>query len=343
MNVSNLPPTAFVDPFGRNRAAIAPLLQQVSQQILDYLSGAATTSPLPEVSQAPQVRIPIAPVAVTDLLAQIQHLMAQSMNPAHPGYMGHMDPMPSTFSMLGDWVAAALNNNLLSVEMSPVLSRLETLLMGEIARMFGLGDKSGGVLVSGGSLANLQALIVARNAKLGVLESGLMPFGKAPVVLTSELAHSSVQKAAMVAGLGTEGAIAIPTSEKGQMDGAVLRSHLQQVRENGQYPFMVLATAGTTVTGNIDPLGEIGDIARENDLWFHVDGAYGGALVFSDQHRHRLAGIEQADSVTFNPQKWLYVTKTCASVMFRDMAVLEDHFRVAAPHMHTAPDWPNLG
>lgn len=339
----NLPPNAFIHPCGENRDAIASLIQQVSAQIVDHLSQASRHSPIPAADRLPAVEIPAVPVAVSELLTQIQGLMAQSMNPAHPGYMGHMDPIPSTFSILGDWVASALNNNMLSVEMSPALSRLEPLLLREIAQMFGLGERAGGVLVSGGSLANLQALIVARNAKLQVLQRGLVPFGKPPVVLASELAHTSVKKAAMLAGLGTDGVIAVPVNGLGHMDPEAVRSQIHQARAAGQYPFMIVATVGTTITGNIDPLEALAPIAQDNDLWFHVDAAYGGALIFSEQHRHRLQGIEQADSVTFNPQKWLYVTKACASVLFRDMAILEDHFRLAAPYMNTAADWTNLG
>ena len=318
------------------------LMQQVMQIILQALTQAESRSPLPSV-QPSSVEIPALPVPTETLLAQIQDIIAQSMNPAHPGYMGHMDPIPTTFSLLGDWVAAALNNNMLSVEMSPVLSRLEVKLLRVIAQQFGLGETAGGLLVSGGSLANLQALVVARNAKLGTLKQGVTGIKALPVVFTSEMAHTSVKKAAMLAGLGTEGVIAIPANAQAQMDPQALEERIHQALCEDQRPFMAIATAGTTVTGNIDPLPEIAAIARQYDLWFHVDAAYGGALVFSPTHRPRLQGIELADSVTFNPQKWVYVAKTCAAVLFRDMAILDSQFRVAAPYMNAEADWPNLG
>ena len=342
MALSDLPGNAFIDPQGHNRASIEAVLQRVTEQILDYLAGAARHVPLPQVNAVDFPGIPDQPIAIAPLLERLGDLMAQSMNPAHPGYMGHMDPLPSTASIVGDWAAAALNNNMLSVEMSPALSRLEPQLLAEIARMFGLGAQAGGLLTSGGSLANLQALTVARNVKLDCLQGGLAG-GPPAVIFASELAHTSIQKAAMVLGLGVDGVVLVPTNARAQIDGDGLEAKIQAARAMGKRPFAVVATAGTTVTGNIDPLPAIASIARHHDLWFHVDAAYGGAIAFSPTHRSRLAGIEQADSITFNPQKWLYVTKTCASVLFRDLGVLHSHFRVAAPYMNAEADWANLG
>ncbi|MEM0980247.1 MAG: aminotransferase class V-fold PLP-dependent enzyme [Cyanobacteria bacterium P01_H01_bin.58] len=343
MAFSTLPSTAFIDPTGKNRAAIEALLHQATQQLLDYLTTAASHTPLPQIPPLSAIAIPEMPADNEHLLDTIQVMLTAAMNPAHPGYIGHMDPMPTTASILGDWVVAALNNNMLSVEMSPLFSRLEPLLMREIAQLFGLGDRAGGVLTSGGSLANLQALAVARNVKLNALKTGLTGLAKRPVFFVSEVAHTSIKKAAMMLGLGTDAAILIPTNAQSQMDVGALQNAIKAAHQAGQRPFALVATAGTTVTGNIDPIAELSAIAQAHDLWFHVDAAYGGALVFSEQHRDRLQGVEHANSVTFNPQKWLYVTKTCASVLFRDMKHLHQHFQIAAPYMNTEEDWSNLG
>lgn len=334
---------AFVHPAGHNRAQVEPLLRQAVDHILDYLTTAAATSPLPPVTQVPGPPLPTEPTDLGALLSDLQAIMAQSMNPSHPGYLGHMDPLPTLASILGDWVAAALNNNMLSVEMSPVLSRLEVGVMAALAQLFGLGEQAGGVLASGGTLANLQALTVARNHCLGVMSTGLVGLEQRPVIVASALAHSSIRKAAMVLGLGTEGLVSIPADAQGKLDLQALENYLHQAPAQGQRPFALVATAGTTVTGNIDPLPALHEVAQRHGLWFHVDAAYGGAVMFSAQYRQRLAGIEQADSITFNPQKWLYVTKTCATVMFRDMALLDRQFRVSAPYMDSETDLPNLG
>ncbi|MEA5462155.1 pyridoxal phosphate-dependent decarboxylase family protein [Leptothoe sp. PORK10 BA2] len=343
MDFSALPTTAFIRPDGENRDEIAILLHQVVDLIVETMAGAAARSPLPQTevsknwSQLPQTSI-----SQEQLLEELRSQLLQSMNAAHPGYIGHMDSIPTTLSVIGDLVVAALNNNMLSVEMSPVFSRLETLVLRQIAQLFGLGTQANGVLVSGGSLANLQALIVARNIAFNTLEQGI-PQGQQPVFLVSEVAHTSFQKAAMVMGLGTQAAIAVATNHNSQMDLDDLQAKLAQAKIQGQHPFAIVATAGTTVTGSIDPIAAIATIAQAHQLWFHVDAAYGGAVMFSNRHRHQLAGIEQADSVTFNPQKWLYVTKTCAMVMFRQFDLLQHHFRVLAPYMHDHDDWPNLG
>ncbi|QQE67003.1 aspartate aminotransferase family protein [Leptolyngbya sp. BL0902] len=338
---AGLPVHAFVHPLGQNRDAMVAVMQRVAEDITDYLAVAGQQGPMPLAEGSIYRTIPDQSGSLAELVDGLKEVMAGAMNPAHPSYLGHMDPLPTTVSILGDWVTAALNNNMLSVEMSPLLSRLEPLLMAEIAQMFGLGERSGGLLVSGGTLANLQALTVARNVKLGCLGGGIAGQA-APVMFASDMAHTSIQKAAMVLGLGLEGVILIPSSQ-GRMDVAALEQAIAQAQAQGQQPFAVVATAGTTVTGNIDPLPAIHQIAQAHDLWFHVDAAYGGALAFSPQHRHRLAGIEVADSVTFNPQKWLYVTKTCASVLFREMGLLQSHFRIPAPYMNTDADWVNLG
>lgn len=342
MNRSRLPSSAFIDPRGNNRQDIERLINQVLSLLLPYLTDAASHSPLPDKAIQETV-IPRFAVAEDELLEKLRPLIADSMNLAHPGYIGHMNSMPTTISILGDMVASALSNNMLFQELSPVFTPLELQLMKQFATLFGLGEESGGVLLGSGTMANLQALAVARNIKFGSMEKGIGASRKSPVILASEAAHASVRKAAMVLGLGTAGAIPVATDENSRMRPDSLRDEIKKAKADGHEPFCVVAIAGTTVTGNIDPLVEIGKIARENGLWFHVDAAYGGALIFSEKQRHRLAGIEHADSITFNPQKWLYVSQGCAMVLFRNMSEMENAFRVPAPYASDGVSVCNLG
>ena len=343
MDLSSLPPAAFIDPTGANREEVDALMGRLWALLRARAAGAATHPPMPPAdAPVPAAVIPDDPVAEAAILEGLDRLLAGAMNPANPGFIGHMDPPPATFSVLGE-LAAALANNMLSLEMSPAFSRLEAGLMRAFGRLFGLGPDSGGVMASGGSLANLQALAVARNRAFGVRERGLAGYAVRSMILASAAAHASVAKAAMILGLGTESVVPVAADAGGRMASDALEAVLARVADSGIVPFCVVATAGTTVTGAIDPLAEIAAVAREKGLWLHVDAAHGGALAFSERERHRLAGIEKADSVTFNPQKWLYVAKTCAMLLFRDMGVLERDFRIPAPYMAEAGGFTNLG
>ena len=344
MDRTKLPAAAFIDPQGNDKEHPERLAQQVLKLILSHSLTAVERSPLPATfSDFDLADIPPSGIPESDLVKKLETILSGCMNAAHPGYIGHMDSMPCTASVLGDLVAAAVNNNMLSLEMSPIFSRLEAALLKQIASLFGFAEGAGGVMLSGGSLANLEALAVARNAAFNVREEGLTALGKQPVLFASEAAHTSIQKAAMLLGLGTSSVIQITTNDDSQMKAEVLAEEIRRALDKGKSPFCVVGTAGTTITGSIDPLREIHAIAREHNLWFHVDAAYGGALVFSDVHRHRLDGIELADTFTFNPQKWLYVAKTCAMVMFRDGSILERVFRIPAPYMRDGESFTNLG
>jgi len=232
---------------------------------------------------------------------------------------------------------------MLSLEMSPAFSRLEDRLLHSIALRFGLGATAGGVMAGGGTLANLQALTVARNQTFDCFDNGVGELDGRPVILASEDAHVSILKSAMLLGLGTKGLVPVRTDREGRMEVEDLWRQIQACHERGERPFCVVGVAGTTITGSIDPLEEIGAVAREAGLWFHIDAAFGGAAIFSTTHKHRLRGIDQADSITFNPQKWLYVAKTCAMVLFRRASVLKEHYRLPAPYMRETEDFTNLG
>ena len=340
MRTDELPETAFVAPDGANAEAVRELSGAVLDEVLEALTTATDRSPLPEDPTVPEATIPEAGHSGEVLLEGMKGVMAGSMNPHHPGYVGHMDTQPSLPSVLGDLVAAAVNNNMLSVEMSPVLSELETDLCRELAEAFGLGPDPGGVMTSGGSLANLQALAVARNRAFDAEVSGLG--GADPVLFASEVAHTSLQKATMLLGLGTDAVHPVATDADSRMDPDALGDAVEAARAEGRDPFCVVATAGTTTTGNVDPLAAVADVADTHDLRFHVDAAYGGALAFADSYRHLLDGIERADSVTFNPQKWCYVAKTCATLLLADRTVLDESFSVGAPYVDRDGP-PNLG
>jgi glutamate/tyrosine decarboxylase-like PLP-dependent enzyme len=144
-------------------------------------------------------------------------------------------------------------------------------------------------------------------------------------------------------GIGSSNVVKVKSNQNAQMcvDDLILK--IDEQIKLGNIPFAIVATAGTTITGSIDPLNEIANIAKRFNLWFHVDAIYGGALIFSVEHKILLNGIELADSISFNPQKWLYVAKTCSMVLFRDFSGMVDNFRITAPYMKDQEHFINLG
>lgn len=335
--------TAFIAPDGSNRKEILDLFKRAMMLFIGHISNFESVPPLNnKLEKTFDEIIPEDPIPIDAIFHELQNVIEVSMNPSHPGYMGHMDSMATTMSIIGDMIAAALNNNMLSIEMSPLFSSLETAVTKEVAGLFGLGKNAGGVLTSGGTLANLQALTVARNFSFKSLQQGIVGLPYQPVILASEVAHTSLQKAAMILGLGTDAIIRVSVNEDSQLNVDDLEAQIQQCRLEKKYPFCVVATAGTTITGSIDNLMAISKIAKRQNLWFHVDAAYGGGVIFSDQHKGLLKGIEFADSVTFNPQKFLYIAKTCSMVLFRNRNLLQENFRISAPYMKENPS-VNLG
>lgn len=327
---SKVPATAFVDPAGGNRELVRTMLESALDLLLELMSSAIERPPVPGRPDGAEASLPMEGPARTqeELLSALRQLVLDSTNLAHPGFVAHMDPPPTTASVVGDLAAAWLNNNMLFEELSPALTALEERLLRHIAERFGLGPRAGGILVPGGTLANLQALVLARNA---MADTGTDSRRDLTVVASSG-AHSSVWKAAMVLGLGPEGVLAVPTGREGRVDASRLAEAVERAIDSGRLPFCLVATAGTTITGAIDPLPELEEIARRHRLWFHVDAAFGGALAFSTEHAHRLRGIETADSVTFNPQKWLSVARTSAMLLLRRRTDLKDLFRTAMPY-----------
>lgn len=342
MNVDFLPNDAFIEPNGQNIDEVKSLIKKVIDLVIENATNSEHRSSLAQIEHYNFGEFSMEGMHTEDILLQLQEILRNSMNPLTPNYIAHMDSIPTLISCLGEFVTTSINNNMLSFEMSPVFSQMEVQVLQKIAYMFGFDEKGGGVMTSGGSLANLQALAVARNHILQVKEAGLTGLEGQPVILVSEVSHTSLHKAAMLLGLGTSSVIAVNCNHNSQMDISDLDKKIITLKENGKNPFAVVATAGTTVTGSIDPILTIADIAKKYGIWLHVDAAYGGALVFSEKHRHLLSGIERADSITFNPQKWMYVAKTCAMVLFKNLDLLESDFRISAPYMNDT-NFTNLG
>jgi len=256
------------------------------------------------------------------LLTEVRsQILPRCLNLQNPRYMGHMDSVPLAMTVWGDALISALNNNMLSYELAPLFTQLEIDLVRWFGALFGLPEGRGGLLTAGGSLANILALRLAHQQLGG------------DTVLVPESAHTSLDKAVRLLGLPADSLIRIPCNYRGEVDLDSLQSCLAKLSQRGRKAFMLVAIAGTTVTGAFDHLLEVARLAQAYGCWFHIDAAYGGAVALSPQWKHLLAGAELADSITFNPQKWLWVARTCAMLLLRDHKKLEVNFHTPLPYM----------
>ncbi|MBW3041741.1 pyridoxal phosphate-dependent decarboxylase family protein [Prochlorococcus marinus] len=302
------------------------LLVEASSNLCDWLAESGTQGPMPDSFDLPEIPPQREGVSNKDLLKELQLLMDGAYRPSHPGALAHLDPPPLSASIVGELICATLNNNLLAEELSPSLSSLERNLCKWFCEKLGLGKSAGGVAASGGSLSNLMALVMARN--IAGLESD-----SGAVFLASEDCHVSLLKAVRIMGLQKEALIKVPTDEKGKLNISCLSSILKKIKSNGKNCFALVATAGTTVRGAIDPLSEIAQFCQKNNIWLHVDGAIGAIYGLSSITSELLQGISFADSVTVNPQKLLGIAKTSSLLLVANKNHLSSSFSTGLPYV----------
>ena len=320
--------SSFPDPFEPD-AALEDFLQRATRLLSGWLGSNRTAAPLPRLSVLPEVEPAPEGLDTERLLGDLQLVMEGAFNPNHPGSLAHLDPPPLAASIVADLICAGLNNNLLAEELAPSLSHLERRLCAWMARRLGLPDSGGGVAASGGSLSNLMALVVARDRR------GPLPPGEG-VVICSEDAHVSLDKAIHVMGLPSGSLQRIPVDSGGRMRTDLLAGRLEGLERQGVPVIAVVATAGTTVRGAVDPLPPIAALCRRHGHWLHVDGAIGAVFALVGGHSHRVEGLGLADSVTVNPQKLLGITKTSSLLLLAEPSLLLRSFATGLPYMESS-------
>ena len=267
-----------------------------------------------------------------DVLEEVRsQILPRTVNFQNPRYMGHMDSVPVAITIWADALVSAINNNMLSYELSPIFTQIEAQLMQWFGKLFGMGTNCFGTLTAGGSLANISAILLARNWKQPL--SKTLGNSNKLVAFVSDAAHTSFEKAMNVIGVGKENLVRVPTNHRGEIILDELEAAIQKTIREGKQPFFVAAIAGTTVTGAVDSIYSVGQIAKKYDCWFHIDAAYGGAGIFTPKLQPIFQGCELADSMTFNPQKWLWVARTCAMLLVKDKQHLIDGFDGELPYM----------
>ncbi|MFF0474203.1 pyridoxal phosphate-dependent decarboxylase family protein [Streptomyces sp. NPDC004284] len=233
----------------------------------------------------------------------------------HPRYLGHLNCPVVIPAVLGEAVLSAVNSSLDTWDQSAGGTLIERKLIDWTAGRIGLGPLADGVFTSGGTQSNLQALLLARE------ETGVTDLSKLRI-FSSECSHFSVQKSARLLGLGRDAVVSVPVDGNKRMQSVVLAAELEACRAEGLVPMAIVATAGTTDFGSIDPLPEIAALAREYGAWMHVDAAYGCGLLASTTRRHLLDGIERADSVTVDYHKSFFQPVSSSALLVRDGATL---------------------
>ncbi len=312
------------------------LLNKTTQILCDWFSKGDKYGPLPFDENFKCLMPDEDGNSAEDLFPEIESLLNNSFNPVHPGSIAHLDPPPLIFSILGDLIAAGLNNNLLAYELSPSVTLLEESLCKWFAKKIGFNDFSGGIAASGGTLSNLNALIAARNnAGLGTNPNS--------VLLVSEDAHSSFVKCIKVMGLDTKNLVRIKTDNQGRMDIKDLRNSLDKCSIENKKIFAIVATLGTTVRGAIDPIKEISEICKQRNIWLHIDGSIGGIFAITSIPIEGLNNINQANSITINPQKIIGITKTSSLLLVSNMSTLENTFNTGLPYISSKENIINRG
>jgi glutamate/tyrosine decarboxylase-like PLP-dependent enzyme len=252
----------------------------------------------------------------------------------HPRYFGLFNPAPSFPAQCADRIVGSFNPQVASSATSPAAVALEAHVIRAVAQRAGLGAQSGGQFTSGGSEANYTALLCAlTRAHPQFATDGARAFAGAPVFYTSKECHRSWVKIAHQAGIGRSAARLVATDGSGRMSAAALAAAIAADLASGCVPVLIVASAGTTNAGMIDPLGDCAELARRHALWYHVDAAWGGAMIASEKLRGALKGLEQADSATIDAHKWFATTMGCGMFLVRDPVTLSAVFQVAASYM----------
>jgi glutamate/tyrosine decarboxylase-like PLP-dependent enzyme len=276
-------------------------------------------------------------IAAEEILARFtDEVLVHAMQVPSPRYFGQFNPTPLPIGVWADALTSVLNQNAGAWRNGPTSAMIEARVLRWLCELVGYGPKSFGTLASGGTEANLIALKCARDrAHQTAVQTGLRSAPGDLIVYASDQVHFSIERSVDILGLGRGSLRKIPTGPDFHIQTGALRQQLDEDRKAGSIPCCIIGLAGATSTGVIDPLVELAQIAGENNCWYHVDAAYGGTLAFSSRHREKLNGIALADSITFDPHKWMFVPFACGAVLVRDGGrILRDAFDITPEYLN---------
>jgi glutamate/tyrosine decarboxylase-like PLP-dependent enzyme len=316
------------------KGELEELAQVFCRMAVEYFAAEGRPPVFPETSAGEVAELFRAPlpeegVGLEALARSCGEVVRTSRQNGHPRMFGYVASPATPVGAFASLLASALNSNVTSWRSAPGPTEVERTAVGWLAELIGFDgegfkERGGGLLTSGGSMANLNALFVAhrrRGAGAGdVSRAGLWGAGAPATLYASDQIHLSIPKAADILGLGREQVRVVPSDESFRIDPRLLRERVEADGRAGLRPFCVVASAGTVSTGAVDPLRELASFARERGLWLHVDGAYGALAACAKSKRALFDGLAEADSVSLDPHKWLYTPLGAGCVLFRDLA-----------------------
>jgi L-2,4-diaminobutyrate decarboxylase len=286
-----------------------------------------------------------------EMIDRVEPIVANSVVLTHPNTIAHLHCPPLIASLAAEVIISALNQSMDSFDQAPAATMLELAMSRWLCDEAGLPAGSDAIFTSGATQSNFMGLLLARDSCIAsrwqwsVQRRGLPPQANRLRFLRSEVAHFSVEKSASQLGLGTDAVIKVPVDDDYRMIPGELAKSLRRLKDDDLIPAAIVGTAGTTDFGSIDPLPEIASLAREAGAWFHVDAAYGSALLLSQCHRDLLRGLDQADSISMDFHKNFWQAISCGAFLLRDAAQfrhLEVHAYYLNPETHDEFGIPNL-
>lgn len=317
----------------------SPVISYIFDQIINRVD--------PDLNKSSQLRKHMSPEELKDtfdinipqkrtsndkILGVIQDLMEKSVNTNHPYFMNQMFGKTQPIAYLADVLITLLNTSMYTYEVAPVLTLIENETIDFLTKK--IWDRSGdGVFTAGGSMSNMKAMFLARQRKLEDSNKKGLNSQKPVAIFISEQAHYSFIKGVNFLGLGTDSLIKIPTLSNAKIDLKALEEIIIKTKNDGRLPLMLTAIAGTTISGTFDDIEALAHIAKKYDMWYHVDACFGGALLFSDQERQILNGIEHADSVSWNFHKVMGMPLSTATFLTREKGLLDKAFSVDADYL----------
>ena len=311
-------------------AALHELSSQVTELVAEYFSEVSNLPIFPDTWGGKTIgeigtNPPLTGEPLEQLLDDCRTILANSRHNGHPRFFGYVASPAAAPGAFADLIASALNANVTSWRSGPAATEIERTVIGWLASLIGYGSDdrpAHGLLTSGGSMANMTALLMAHRAKSApdTASTGLWNSRAPMTIYASDQIHMSIPKAADILGLGRAQVCLIPSDDRYRMNIALLRQAIAADLKRGLKPFCVVGSAGTVNTGAVDPLDEIADVANEFKLWFHIDGAYGALAALDETRRPLFRGLERADSISLDPHKWLYVPIDSGCLLFRDEA-----------------------